>query len=165
MPGGIVFEIGIPELTILREHWASMPVTLKEMVKATLFKSAITTQGIARLQAPVKTGRLRNSIDVIVKDTKAVIFTNVKYGVYVHQGTGIYGPQRQPIVPVKKKIMATTSNPGWGTKNAAGYYIIGKSVKGQKANPFMERASKIAAPLVLAEFRGMQEAFIKEMAK
>jgi hypothetical protein len=162
MPG-IEFMIAIPELNILKEKWHGLPVSLKAMTKTTLFKAAVTTQNIARLETPVKTGRLRNSISIALTDNKAVVFTKVNYGVYVHQGTGIYGPHRAPIIPKQKKIMATTKNPGWGTRNKAGYYIIGKSVKGQRPNPFMKRAALMSRPLVIAEFKEMRGAFIREM--
>jgi hypothetical protein len=51
---------------------------------------------------------------------------------WVHDGTGIYGPNNHPIIPNSGKIMV------W--ENEDGNTIKAKSVKGQKANPYLERA-------------------------
>jgi hypothetical protein len=51
---------------------------------------------------------------------------------WVHDGTGIYGPNKHPIIPNSGKIMV------W--ENEDGNTIKAKSVKGQKANPYLERA-------------------------
>jgi hypothetical protein len=55
-----------------------------------------------------------------------------KYAIWVHDGTGIYGPNNHPIIPNSGKIMV------W--ENEDGNTIKAKSVKGQKANPYLERA-------------------------
>jgi len=54
-----------------------------------------------------------------------------KYGLWVNNGTGIYGPYNTPIVPKNKKVMA------W-PKNGPQYFRV--SVKGQQAQHFWEKA-------------------------
>jgi HK97 gp10 family phage protein len=84
--------------------------------------------------APVKSGRLRKNITM---DTSKLASFEVTIGVksgtpyaeYVHEGTGIHGKHKTPIVPKKKKALKTP-------------YGIKKSVKGQEPNPFIERAAE-----------------------
>ena len=57
----------------------------------------------------VDTGRLRASITtqlVTIRGWPAVrVGTNVSYAVYVHEGTGIYGPRGVPIRPVRARML------------------------------------------------------------
>jgi hypothetical protein len=121
-------------------------------ITGALTRAAINTTTIAKAYAPVRTGRLRTSIIYKVVGLTATIYTPVNYADWVERGTGIYGPNREPIVPTQQKVLATRTNPGWGSNNAAGYYIIGKSQSGQQPNPFFSRATISATPGVLAEF-------------
>jgi len=61
------------------------------------------------------------------------IVCGVEYGEYVAFGTGIYGPRGIKITPTTKKALSFM----W-----KGMRVIVKSVKGQKPNPFHERAMK-----------------------
>lgn len=154
-------SITIPELAVFEEKWASVPLTIKTELRATLMRSAILVQGIAREEAPVKTGLLRNSIDVLsVTDTSATIGTKKNYAELVNNGTGIYGPNKSPIVPVSRKVLATRVNPGYGVKNKQGYYIIGRSSKGQQANPFFDRAKARSIPAVREEFQTLLQTIV-----
>ena len=53
------------------------------------------------------------------------------YASWVHDGTGIYGPLKQPIVPVNKKVLAFS---------IGGKQIFARSVKGMKSHPFLTKA-------------------------
>lgn len=57
----------------------------------------------------------------------------VEYGSYVAFGTGIYGPRGVKITPTTKRALSFM----W-----KGMRVTVKSVKGQKPNPFHERAMK-----------------------
>jgi HK97 gp10 family phage protein len=84
--------------------------------------------------APVKSGHLRKNITM--DTSKLASFqvtigtkTTVPYAEYVHEGTGVYGKHKTPIVPKKKKALKTP-------------YGIKKNVKGQEPNPFLDRAAE-----------------------
>jgi len=55
--------------------------------------------------APVDTGRLRNSFTVIKQGNEYVVGTNLEYAIYLELGTGIYGPKRRPIRPKRAKAL------------------------------------------------------------
>ena len=89
--------------------------------------------GQAKEEAPVgKTGRLRQEMEMGRKDsTTYYIGSDVFYRWWVHSGTGIYGETGQRITPVTAKFLRFEWN---------GQIIYAKSVAGQEANPYYERA-------------------------
>jgi HK97 gp10 family phage protein len=84
----------------------------------------------------IDTGTLRSSINtqLLSLGGKPVVQvgTNLFYAIYVHEGTGIYGPKGRPITPKTAKMLS------W--KNRKGARIFAKSVKGMKPNPFLKNA-------------------------
>ncbi len=99
-------------------------------------------------EAPVKTSNLVNAIASEVSGdgmTGTVRVTdNAPYAIYVHEGTGIYGPLGEPILPKEKKALYW---PG------AAHPV--KSVKGQKPNPFMDRAMASVSDPAAVYARGL----------
>lgn len=104
----------------------------------------------ARVLCPVDQGQLRASL-LMEMDTEngvpvARVGTNVRYALYVHQGTGIYGPRKTPIRPVRARFLR------WPVKNQSGVgrrryrrgaterYAYAKQVKGSPARPFLTDA-------------------------
>lgn len=68
------------------------------------------------------------------------------------EGTGVYGPKKKRIRPIRAKILAWMSdgseNPttaaGWARARKAGLAIYAKSTAGRKKHPFAENAWKAA---------------------
>jgi hypothetical protein len=149
------FYITIPQLEALQARFAAFPKNYATILEKTLTKAAIQTQSTMMSQVPVKTGRLRQSIGYIVKGSSAIVSVDPKlvYAAMVEGGTGMFGTHASPIVPVNKQVMATKINPGWGSANAQGYFVIGTYQRGQEANPFMIRTRAMAWPIVQLTFR------------
>ncbi len=88
----------------------------------------------------VDTGRLRSDIHVqmIMVGGKPIgrVGFSVFYGLYVHEGTGVYGPKGAPIVPKKAKYLR------WRAKN--GKFVYAKKIMGMKPNPFLKDAVNAA---------------------
>jgi HK97 gp10 family phage protein len=100
-------------------------------VEAGLLRAAGAVEATAVEEAPKARGNLADSIRKYIEGSRAVIAPQARYAFFVHEGTGIYGPYKTPIVPKTKKALAF---------RIGGKTIIRRSVKGQKANPFMARA-------------------------
>lgn len=88
----------------------------------------------------IDTGRLRSSIGPPRLTTRngelaVLVGTNVFYAVYVHNGTGVHGPRRQPIRPRFKKLLKFKI----GNKT-----IYAKQVQGMEPNRFLSRALREA---------------------
>lgn len=84
----------------------------------------------AKERAPYRTGNLRRDISVRRQGDGFAVGNSrlAEYAVFVHQGTGVYGPKRQSIRPVRAKALKI---PGIGFR---------KSAKGMKARPYLEQA-------------------------
>lgn len=97
---------------------------------------------LAKKYAPVNTGRLRASIEAkLVKysgSIAVVIGTNVEYAMLQHEGTGIYGPNGTPIVPLNAQ--ALRFRPKGSTE-----FVYAKSVRGSMPTFFLKRALPAAA--------------------
>ena len=63
---------------------------LQKQIEKALTKCALVAEGYAKLQCPVDTGALRNSITHKVSDNEMAVGTNMEYGSYIEFGTGIY---------------------------------------------------------------------------
>jgi len=82
------------------------------------------------------TGRLSASIKVEKITINGVVAfkvgTKVPYWIYIHEGTGIYGPKGEPIKPKNAKALR------W--RGPGGDVIFARSVKGIPPNPFLRDA-------------------------
>lgn len=112
----------------------------------------------ARRKAPTDTGTLKRSIIVevgLVGDVPvAAIGTNLSYALWVHEGTGIYGPRGTPIVPRTAKALrwpikfrTITKGKNAGKRARIRYkagqtmnYGYAKSVRGVRGRPFLRDA-------------------------
>lgn len=88
-----------------------------------------------------RTGRLAGSIQVrqIMENggPGVEVYTSLHYAMWVHEGTGIYGPRGRPI---------TARRPGGYLKFQGRYggIVYTKSVRGQRPNPFLRDALRSA---------------------
>lgn len=103
----------------------------------TVYKSAVQYMatdlwGHIGREAPTYHGRLAGSFDIQMMDPYTWrIFTMVHYAMFVHEGTGVYGPVGHPIVPVQAQFLRFE----WH-----GRIWFMRSVRGQEANPYIDRA-------------------------
>lgn len=92
----------------------------------------------------IDTRALQQSIGVRVirntREPRVRIGSSKEYARYVHDGTGIYGPRRRPIRPVKAQALVFPSR-RYGKKSGPfrGKVVV-KSVKGIKPNPYLVNA-------------------------
>lgn len=99
----------------------------------------------------VDTGRLRASINTqaYTVNGKPVVAvgTDVEYATYVHEGTGLYGPRAQYIVPVNKQVLRwKTRGRGQAARRKAGTggYTFAMRSAGMRPNPFLKNALSAA---------------------
>lgn len=122
----------------------------KGPVYQVLFRTGNQVLNQAKIKAPVDQGQLRASILLEMDQENgapvARVGTNVRYALFVHEGTGIYGPRKTSIVPKTKRFLR------WPVKNQSGRgrrrykagktqaYVYARSVKGVPARPFLTDA-------------------------
>lgn len=106
----------------------------------------------AKARVPRKTGHLAASIQPgRVTNDYAIVQAHSNYARYVEEGTGIYGPRKQKIVPKKANVLAWRtgatrlsgrSRTKGGTELAG--WAFARSVKGRKATPYLIPGAKAA---------------------
>ena len=105
-------------------------------------------RNLSRSPRRINTGTLRSSITVQLLMVNGVPIVRIGsplfYAIFVHDGTGIYGPRGTPITPVSAKALVFPSKK-FGAKSGkfAGLVVV-KSVKGMKPNPFLKDALSAA---------------------
>lgn len=117
------------------DHRDELNRKLEKAIEKALYEAGEFVQGEAQNElqnspARVDTGNLKNRIDFKLaqdpdnnNETCVVVGTNVYYGVYVHEGTGIYHPNGRKTP--------------WRYKDAKGRW---HTTRGMKANRFLKNA-------------------------
>jgi len=126
------------------------------LVAKDLYRRGLKVQGRARVllggaaghPKRVNTGALRSSVQVQLRTfggAPAVrIGTNLFYARYVRQGTGIYGPRRQKIVPRRAKALVFKSAKYGAKRGKFRGKVVVRSVKGMRPNDFLTDALRAA---------------------
>lgn len=101
--------------------------------RAGMISLTSSVESRARKDAPVRTANLANTgtSSVNADGSVGTVSFTAPYAEYVHEGTGLYGPRRQKIVPKSKKALYW---PG------AAHPV--RAVIGMKGRPFLGRAAE-----------------------
>jgi len=111
----------------------------KDMLKRGLLVESRAKANLQSSPSRVDTGRLRGSIRARMITLDGVpasrVGTNVTYALFVHDGTGLYGPRHRYIVPVNKSVLRWKSKSG-----GKGGFVFAKRSSGMQPNPFLKNA-------------------------
>lgn len=106
-----------------------------------IYRRGKRVEAAAKRTAPVDTGRLRSSLTTNMVFVTGVpvarVGSNVSYLMFLTRGTGIYGPARRPIRPVRATRLV------FRPRGARGY-VFARQVRGVRPNPFMLNALQAA---------------------
>jgi hypothetical protein len=95
-----------------------------------------------------KGNRINTSDSLATYEARVELNPDVEHGIWVHEGTGEFGPYRTRIVPTHFRFMVF---------NIGGKWFQRTSVRGQQAQPFLtdayEYVSNFSTPAKLAELR------------
>jgi hypothetical protein len=113
-----------------------------------LLRRGLKVEAAAKLKCPVDHGRLRSSIHAALVITErglvCEVGTDVKYAMWVHDGTGLYGPRHARIYPKNARVLVFTprvSAPGGpliARKNRKTVFV--RSTRGMRGTPFLRDA-------------------------
>jgi hypothetical protein len=119
--------------------------TTAEKAEAGIKQTALLVEAEAVRRAPHRTDNLLNSATTSWSgggfDTVAQVRFTAPYALYVHEGTGIFGPEGRPIEPVNAKALAFFIGSN---------LVFAKSVKGQKGQPFLKEAFEEEGPKLIS---------------
>ena len=148
-------EVKIEGMNELMKDLADSGANSKRLVTSALANSSNKIQSEARKRAPHRTGSLQRSILAYLKYPLAIVQVNEKYGVYIEQGTGIYGPEGRPIRPVKAKVLVF---------KIGGRTIFTKEIKGIRAKPFFAPGIQASQTYVSQQFTRVIDLMVKGLA-
>lgn len=115
-------------------------------------------------RCPVDEGRLRASIDWAVTTHGTTILgtvgTDVDYAVYVHEGTGLYGPRKRLIRPVSARALSWVPRTGGQGSRTGGQgsrtggrktaretrRVTVRYTRGMRPRPFLREALEAVSP-------------------
>lgn len=100
-----------------------------EAIKNLLYRVGAEVVNEAKDIAPYAKGNLKRDIQVFTDDINKLEIDIgntllAPYALYVHEGTGLFGPKKKRITPKKAKALKTP-------------YGYRKSIAGQKAQPYL----------------------------
>jgi len=105
------------------------PEIVEKWLERGLEAAAIEVEARGRKKTPRDTSRLASSISHRVSKLRAIVGTNVKYAVFVHEGT-------RPHFPPPKALA------GWARRHgmAGKEFLIARAIsrRGTKARPFLK---------------------------
>jgi len=141
MPAHITHRLNQSELDRLLKSPGG--AVAKDLLRRGLRVESQAKRNLGGVDGPkrVDTGRLRASIAtqlITIRGWPAVrVGTNVTYAMWVHDGTGVYGPRGVPIRPVRAKVLRFVPR-GQST------VVYARQVKGMVPNRFLVNALKAA---------------------
>lgn len=113
------------------------------LMKAAIVNSVNKIQSNTRSRAARRTGTLQRSILTQVNYPVGQVKVHEKYGVFLEEGTGIYGQKGREITPKQAKVLAF---------KVGGQQVFTKKVKGIKARPFFRPGIEASADYIAEQF-------------
>lgn len=120
--------VKIKGLEELKEAFRKAPSITRDQIQKAITLSINLVKRNAKIEAPVKTGRLRAGIHSKIAGLRGIVESTVNYGVYVHEGTSAH-----IIKPVRKQALY------W---KGAAHPVRSVQHPGTRANPFMKRGAE-----------------------
>ena len=126
-----MFEIKIENLDELRRSFQKAPKLTDGILQNSTKTAGKRILATEKAEVPTMSGALRRSIKMEYTPIQVIIRPNKEYAIYVHDGTGVYGVNKRPIIAKNAKFLRFKINGKW---------IYKKSVVGQQPNPFVCRS-------------------------
>lgn len=156
-----VFTIKIIGLDEIKKAFDQAPA----LVEPTLQKAIEGSQALLEKArgnsgsiVPWRTGALTKTFKFRSERLKAFYFPTRFYAIYVHNGTGVYGPKGEAIVITAKNKKALFW-PG------AAHPVKSVTIKGIKPNPFMENIAKAAQSSIDNLFAQALSIMLRDIAR
>jgi hypothetical protein len=153
-------SVRIKGIEELNRAWSRAPQLVTKELSRGISSTAADVQRVAKYRAPVDLGILRASIHtegphVLDRDVRATVGTNVEYAQAQEEGTGIYGPRKRMIVPIRGKFLVFKK---------AGQTIFARSVRGVRPRYYFKQAIEDNRLTFASTMRGVLESITRGLA-
>lgn len=126
-----------------------------KLTQSAIVNSTLRVQKNIRERAPHRTGTLQRGVLAETRGQSGVVSVTEKYGEYIEEGTGIYGPTGAPITPKTGKALKLM---------IGGVAIFRRSVKGMKARPFFRPGFEASKDYIDKQFTRVLDKLTKQLA-
>jgi len=110
----------------------------------------VAARNVAVAKAPVDNGPLRGSLrtefEYGSRYVRGWVYSNLEYALYVHEGTGIYGPKGRPIKPKRGQYLVFEARNARRTPGGRGNLVFARQVRGQRPQRFLLEALREVSP-------------------
>ena len=130
-------------------------IALQEIQKA-VNTSALKVVQLAQQEAPKNTGHLYGKIQPRFEPLKGIVESLAKYSIFVHEGTRPHFIRPKSIGYKGHKGGLGNRRTGFGVYNSV-YH------SGTKPNKYMKRASEIAMPFIMNNFKKALENILRRI--
>jgi len=138
----IVYELDLKDGINVREPLSLLDQRVRSLIAEALDDVALAIEDVAKEKAGFKTGNLRRNIlreRALLDSTGAInahvgVARTAPYAIWHHEGTGIFGKYHRRITPTAGNVLVFRDSA------KGGRLVFARSVKGQRANPFMRDA-------------------------
>jgi len=144
-------SIRIEGLDRLKTAFQTAPTLVKSQIQKAIILSVALVNRNAKMEAPVKTGRLRSGILSRLSPFKGAVESTVAYGIYVHEGTSAH-----IIRPVSRKALY------W---KGASHPVKSVRHPGTRANPFMKKGAEKSEGQVQLSFQKAVNNVVNHLAR
>lgn len=137
--GGGFFNAEVEGLDELKQKLARVGEAMQRVVELAMLDVQSNIAQGPPSGAPVDHGRLAGSFVPFGGGYQWTLRSGVEYGVYVHEGTGVFGKRKRPIKAKSAKALRF---------EVGGKVLYRRSVKGSPPNPFGHRAIDKTRPRI-----------------
>lgn len=152
------YSMQIEGLDQLLSAMAEAGGNAKPLMALAMKASVLKIQSLAREKAPHRTGTLQRSIQAEYSDLHGEVKVIEKYGLFIEQGTGIYGPEHR-MIEIRPRNKKALFWPG------AAYPVKLVRQKGQRARPFFQPAITEAQVFIRAQFQQVADTIVRQIAE
>jgi hypothetical protein len=146
-----LMEIKVEGLNELASKMTRNAARFDKKLQEGINKAVLIIQNSIRKETPVRTGRLKRSVQAEILPLSGRVYTNLNYAMYVHEGTGPY-----TIYPKTKKALF------W---KGALHPVRKVNHPGIKANPFFERGFDQSKDLAIDAISKKIDESLEEIAR
>lgn len=150
-----VLEVEVVGLKQFQEKLAKSGANATVLTRAAVVNASEVVKSRIRAKAPHRTGTLQRGVQYeMVGSLASVVSEQEKYGIFVEEGTGLYGPKNELIRPQTAKVLHFTSG---------GKEVFARYTRGMKAQPFFKPGTEEALPLVQAIFKKVSDEIVVQL--
>lgn len=144
----MIIKIEIKNIDEIRSSLMKSPEIVARHINRAIHRSILDIRNASIDTTPKRTGHLAGTYQIKVDGLKGEIGPTARYGIWVHQGTGIYA------------VNGNGRKTPWRYKDDSGWHFT----RGQRSNPFLKNAINMTQEKINKNFEEGLDNALNEIA-